>query len=303
MSITAFGLSTTRQSFASGVHHSHVRSRSTPFRLTAVRLPLDFTPTVDKLAHGQRWSTWDDIGITAGPEPRPDWVITADAAVDTELGILKTGKEADVFLLERATEDQSVIMAAKRYRSHDDRMFHRDSGYREGRRMRNTRDTRAAAKGTRWGRSIQAGEWTRAEFGFLCQLWSAGVPVPYPVQLDGTEILMEFITLDDGRGAPRLAQLRPDRVLLASYWEQLTDAMRVLARLGLSHGDLSAFNLLAVDERLVIIDLPQAVDLIANPQGLEFLARDCRNVATWFTARGLAADAEALFGELVAYAW
>ena len=54
----------------------------------------------------QRWSTWYDVEpLCRGPEPRPDWVITDAAAVDTELGVLKTGKEADVFLLERAVED------------------------------------------------------------------------------------------------------------------------------------------------------------------------------------------------------
>ena len=257
----------------------------------------------DELEPGQRWSTWDDIGIVAGPEPWPDWVITSDAAVDTELGILKTGKEADVFLLERATADRAVVMAAKRYRSHEDRMFHRDSGYTEGRRMRNSRDRRAAAKGTRWGRTVQAGQWAMAEFGYLSQLWRAGLPVPYPVQLDGTEILMEFITLEDGSGAPRLAQTRPDRELLEVYWAQLREAMVVMAGFGLAHGDLSPFNILATEERIVIIDIPQAVDIISNPQGMDFLARDCRNVCTWFTARGLPVDPESLLGELVAFAW
>ena len=54
-------------------------------------------------ADGQRWSTWGEFDIAArGPKPWPDWLITDDGAIDTELGILKTGKEADVFLLERA---------------------------------------------------------------------------------------------------------------------------------------------------------------------------------------------------------
>ena len=53
----------------------------------------------------------------------------------------------------------------------------------------------------------------------------------------------------------------------------------------------------------MIIDLPQAVDIVGNPQGMDFLARDCRNVATWFAARGLDVDGEALLGELIAYAW
>ena len=93
-----------------------------------------FEPVDDDSAAGQRWSTWDDIGILAGPEPWPDWLITESAAIDTELGILKTGKEADVHLLERATEDRSVVMAAKRYRGLEHRLFHRDAGYTEGRR-------------------------------------------------------------------------------------------------------------------------------------------------------------------------
>ena len=263
----------------------------------------------DELAPGQRWSTWDDIGVLAGPEPWPDWLITSSAAVDTELGILKTGKEADVFLLERALpggtaeEESSVVLAAKRYRGHDQRLFHRDSAYTEGRRMRNSRDRRAAAKGTAWGRTVEAGQWAMAEFDHLSRFWSAGLPVPYPVQLDGTEILMELITLADGSTAPRLAQTRPPADLLATYWEQLTAAMRVLAGFGLAHGDLSPFNLLATEDRVVLIDVPQAVDVVANPQGMEFLARDCRNVATWFAARGLEVEGEELLADLLAYAF
>ncbi len=261
-----------------------------------------FTP-LDDLAPGQRWSTWDDIGITAGPQPWPDWVLTESAAIDTELGILKTGKEADVALVERATEERSVVLAAKRYRSLEHRLFRRDEGYTEGRRTRRSRDARASAKGTRYGRTVQAGEWAQAEFGYLCDLWSAGVPVPYPVQLDGVEILMELITLADGGSAPRLAQTRPDPDLLERYWAQLTGAMRTLAGLQLAHGDLSAFNILATEERIVLIDVPQVVDLVANPQGMAFLERDCRNVATWFRARGLEVDAGELLADVAAYAW
>jgi len=36
-----------------------------------------------------------------------------------------------------------------------------------------------------------------------------------------------------------------------------------------------------------MIDLPQVVDVIANPRGADFLDRDAANVARWFTARGL----------------
>jgi RIO kinase 1 len=145
-----------------------------------------------KLDDDQRWSTWSSVEKGAhGPEPRPDWVITEDGAVDTDLGILKTGKEGDVFLLERAVPDdpnRRSVLAAKRYRDNDHRQFHRDSGYVEGRRIRKSREARAAAKGTAFGRAVQAVEWANHEFAALSTLWSAGVPVPYPVQIDGTEI-------------------------------------------------------------------------------------------------------------------
>ncbi len=252
---------------------------------------------------GQRWSTWLDVERgSRGPDPRPDWVVTEQAAIDTELGVLKTGKEADVFLLERAVPDgRGVLMAAKRYRSEEHRTFHRSTSYTEGRRTRNSRDTRALAKKTAFGRSVAAGQWAMSEWAAMCRLWSAGVPVPYPVQIDGTEILMEFIDDPDGDcAAPRLAQVRPRGALLDSYFDQVRDAMAELARAGLAHGDLSSYNILAQGNRIVLIDLPQVVDLVGNPQGMDFLMRDCHNVCTWFTARGLDVDEHALFAELLA---
>ena len=96
------------------------------------RFVFDFT-AYDDPDDGQRWSTWLSVEpLCRGPEPRPEWVVTSQAAVDTELGVLKTGKEADVFLLERAVPDdpgQSVVMAAKRYRSAEHRNFHRNAVY------------------------------------------------------------------------------------------------------------------------------------------------------------------------------
>src|SRR5690606_30282101 len=148
-------------------------------------------------------------------------------------------------------------------------------------------------------------QWANAEWQALCRFWSAGVPVPYPVQIDGTEILMEFVHVD-GEPAPRLAQTRPGPALLRAWFDQVRDAMSALARDGIAHGDLSPYNILAAGERIVVIDLPQAVDLAGNAQGFDFLHRDCRNVCTWFRRRGLdpeVADEEALFADLCAQAF
>lgn len=270
---------------------------------------FDFRP-LDDPEDGQRFSTyWDVEPLMRGPQPVPDWLVTDRAAIDTDLGVLKTGKEADVFVLERAVPDGLAVdgartceLAAKRYRSSEHRTFHRNASYTEGRRTRNSRDTRAVARKSAFGRQVAAGQWAWAEWESLKRCYEAGVPVPYPVQIDGTEILMELVTVD-GEAAPRLAATRPGPELLRSWFEQLRDAMAALARGGLAHGDLSPYNILAAGERLVIIDLPQVVDVVANPQGAEFLQRDCHNVCTWFNRRGLDVDEHELFGELMASCW
>jgi len=267
---------------------------------------FDFVAYDDDLADGQRWSTWLSVEpLSRGPEPRPDWVVTSQGAIDTELGILKTGKEADVFLLERADPlqpDQGVVMAAKRYRAPEHRTFHRSATYTEGRSMKRSRDERAIKRKSTFGREVAAAEWTISEWSALVRCWDLGLPVPYPVQVDGTELLMEWITVE-GETAPRLAQVRPGTDLLASYFDQLRDALATLVRAGLVHGDLSPYNILAAGDRLVIIDLPQVVDLVGNPAGFDFLLRDCTNVCGWFTRRGLEVDPQDLFGDLMAHAF
>jgi len=230
-------------------------------------------------------------------------VITDLGAVDEDLGILKTGKEADVHVIRRWVpgQDRDVCMAAKRFRSSDHRMFQRDAGYLEGRRFRRSREMRAMARRTEFGRSMISTQWAGAEFGALSELWGLGLPVPYPVQIDGAELLMEFIGRD-GQAAPRLAQIRPDRELLVDLFEQLREAMLQLAGRGWAHGDLSPYNVLLDGERLVIIDWPQIVDIIGNPRGPEFLERDCHNICAWFVSRGLEVDEGYLFGDLMAEA-
>lgn len=248
------------------------------------------------------FSSWDTA--QHGPDPIPDWVITDLNALDEDLGVVKSGKEADVHLVRRAVPDgPEMLLAAKRYRTGEHRMFHRDAGYQEGRRTRRSRDSRAMTKRSAYGRDLLAGKWAAAEFDALTRFWTSGAPVPYPVQWEGREVMLEFIGEPDGTAAPRLAQCRPSKVELADLFEQCVAAMRCLARAGYAHGDMSAYNLLVHHGRLVVIDVPQIVDLVANPQGPAYLERDCRNVCTWFAGRGLqTAEFDELFGDLMAEA-
>ena len=263
---------------------------------------FSFDSLPDAPPEGERWSSWD--GATHGPKPRPDWVITALGAVESDLGVLKTGKEADVHILRRWIPDGTTtpavdsFLAAKRYRTGEHRMFHRDAGYQEGRRVRRSREMRAMASRTEFGKELLSGQWAMAEFEALGTLWEMGLPVPYPVQLSDREMLMEFIGAD-GEAAPRLVQTRPGPDLLPELFEQLRASMLVLAQRGWAHGDLSPYNVLLHDDRLVIIDWPQIVDIIGNPKGFEFLERDVANMCRWFVSKGLPVDEGELLGDLI----
>ncbi|MBT2517299.1 serine/threonine protein kinase [Streptomyces sp. ISL-90] len=288
----------------SAVVRSHVASHpfTTP-RFDAGDLAFQLTEP----GEDQRWSTWPATTPSErGPLPRPDWLVTDAAAIDTELGVVKTGKEADLDLIERAvpgaepgTPGQSVLLAAKRYRGSEHSQFHRSTVYTEGRGTRRSRDARAVAKSTTFGREIARVQWAYAEFEALKRLTELGASVPYPVQVGGTEVLMEFI--GEGRvAAPRLAQVRATPDELRELFQQIVEFTRTLARSGLAHGDLSPYNLLVHDGRVVAIDLPQVVDLVSNPQGFDLLHRDCVNVCDWFTRQRLECDADELFSELIA---
>jgi RIO kinase 1 len=253
----------------------------------------------DRLPPGTSLSTYPDA--MHGPRPAPPWVISSGDAYDVELGVVKTGKEADVDLLERVemATGRTVLLAAKRYRSAEHRMFHRDAGYLEGRSVRRSREMRAMRTRTDFGRQLIAGQWAAAEFDMLGRLWSAGAPVPYPVQLSGTELLLEFVGDHDTQtAAPRLAETARHPAGVEDLWQQCVAAMLVLGAAGYTHGDLSPYNVLVHESRLVLIDLPQVVDLVGNPQGREYLARDCRNICAWFASRGVDADADRLAAEV-----
>ena len=251
---------------------------------------------------------WDDEEIDPeqstyfaaehGPSPVPDWVITEDAARQHERGIIKSGKEADVHLVERVLGDRVNLLAAKRYRDLDDRTLRGDAKYR--RPSGDRRIDLAISQGTRAGLTFRAQRWLDTEFDALGRLWEAGCAVPYPVQKLGIEVMLEYLG-DEEEAAPRLvnAAAELDDEALRDLFGQLVTALRVMTKVGLVHGDLSPYNLLVWNERLYVIDLPQAVDPIRQPDGLTLLQRDVQNLCKWFAARGVETDGVALYRELL----
>jgi RIO kinase 1 len=254
-------------------------------------------------------TSWDDdesdpeastytFADARGPEPVPPWVITADAARQFELGMLKTGKEADVHLVERRHGDEVNILAAKRYRKFEDRLFRNDARYRTGRRTGESRLDKAIAQGNRAGMAFRARQWLETEFAALCTLWAAGVSVPYPVQQFGAELMIELIGSPE-QAAPRLVHAQLDAAGTRRAWDQVLETMRLMLRAGIVHGDLSPYNILWDRDHIVVIDFPQAVDPVAHPEGMNLLERDVTNVCGWFARRGITCDPSNVFADLL----
>ena len=249
----------------------------------------------DHRADGESSYAWAD---EHGPIPVPDWVITSGDATDADLGVLKTGKEADVSLVERRLGDDVNLLAAKRYRDTQHRQFRNDAAYRATKVVTGSREERAAAKQTRFGSSVRAHTWATNEMARLVRLFHIGVPVPYPVQRLGTEVLLEYIG-DAQHMAPRLVNAGATKAELVDLCDQAVDALRRMTWDGLVHADLSPYNVLVWQGRLVIIDVPQAVDLDDNPNAYDFLQRDCANLLGWFAKRGAPVRPDAFFTELL----
>jgi len=201
-----------------------------------------------------------------------------DGLVDEVLRPLMSGKEAAVYVVRCGKE----LRCAKVYKESNKRSFRQAAEYQEGRKVRNSRDARAMAKGSKHGRKEQEENWQNAEVAALFRLASAGVRVPKPFDfLDGV-LLMEMIAGADGDAAPRLNDvvMEPDEA--REYHAFLIRQIVLMLCAGLVHGDLSEFNVLLDANGPVIIDLPQAVDAAGNNHAFSMLERDVGNMAAYF---------------------
>ncbi|MGO9875150.1 MAG: RIO1 family regulatory kinase/ATPase [Acidimicrobiia bacterium] len=248
--------------------------------------------------------------------PVPEWLITDDVDyVERDLGNLKSGKEAEIFLVERTYDGRSILLAHKRYRprtvTHKGELaelgfqrgnrFMNDVAYRDGRKFAKSRDQRAAQQMTKYGKKLLTSRWTGHELDMMQQAWHAGVNTPYPVGPRGDGLLMQFLG-DAGQAAPRLAEARLGPSQIHSACAQLVDNLRLLVGAGFVHADLSAFNLLWWDSQLWLIDFPQTVDVTTNPHAFDYLHRDLTNVCRWFGRHGEIIEKDDLYAELIAIA-
>ena len=205
-----------------------------------------------------------------------------EGLIDTVVRQLMSGKEAMVYVVRCGEETR----CAKIYKEATHRSFRQAVDYTENRKVKNSRQARAMAKGTKFGREAQEAAWQSAEVDALYRLAGAGVRVPKPYNFHDGVLLMELVTDADGDAAPRLNDVTfSTDEALQHHATLLVEVVRMLCA-GVVHGDLSEFNILlghdAGVDGPVIIDLPQAVDAAGNNHAQRMLLRDVENLRNFF---------------------
>lgn len=184
---------------------------------------------------------------------------------------VSTGKEANVF---HATTPQGASLAVKIFRTNT-ATFRSFMTYIAGDpRFGNVRPNRRDVVYV----------WAQKEYKNLQRYVEAGVRVPNPVAWRQNVLLMEFIG-DHGTPAPRIKDAPPDDPQAA--YHDLTAQYRLGSEQGgLVHGDFSEFNILRHGRENVVIDVAQAV-LSSHPMARDLLARDAKNLTTYFRKLGV----------------
>ena len=205
-----------------------------------------------------------------------------EGLIDTVVRQLMSGKEAMVYVV-RCGDD---TRCAKIYKEATQRSFRQAVDYTENRKVKNSRQARAMAKGTKFGRQAQEAAWQSAEVDALYRLAGAGVRVPQPYNFYEGVLLMELVTDAQGDAAPRLNDVAFTSEQALQHHRTLIGEVVRMVCAGVVHGDLSEFNILLADEAgqdvPVIIDLPQAVDAAGNNHAQRMLLRDVANLRDFF---------------------
>lgn len=221
--------------------------------------------------------------------------------------LIKGGKEATVYRC-RAHESAGVAwFAAKVYRPRRFRAMRNDATYRRGRpllnamggEMKETDRRMARAIDRRTGTATQAEHtsWLMYEYTTLELLHGAGGAVPAPIAAAENAILMSYIG-DEAGAAPTLSEVHLTQSEACRLLVVILESVEILLSEGLVHGDLSAYNVLCWEGKPVLIDFPQAVDAVHNPDARGMFDRDIARICDYFARQGAACDASAIAGEL-----
>ncbi len=191
--------------------------------------------------------------------------LITDGVISTLDYPVSTGKEANVF---HATTPEGHARALKIYRVAT-ATFRNIAVYIEG--DPRFKKIRKATRPTIFA-------WAQKEYKNLVRMGDAGVRVPQPERVLNNILVMEYVG-DESRPAPALREVVLDDP--AAVYEDVVSNLRAVRKSELVHADMSEYNLLWWDGRVVVIDVGQAVTL-DHPRADEWFRRDVGNIARFF---------------------
>ena len=214
--------------------------------------------------------------------------------LDELISGIKTGKEASVFL----GKNSEGFVAVKVYTDLRVRSFRRDTLYREGRFIGDSRIEKAIKQGSEQGLDAHQILWVQEEFRQMKHLYGHGVNVPKAIAVNGLALVMEFIGDENGSPAPRISDLKMEKDEADEAFRQSVQNLKRIVESGRVHGDYSTFNILWHNERTVVIDFPQVMEFKHNPNANTFLERDVHSLCKSFMKQGVHAEEAKLLREV-----
>jgi RIO kinase 1 len=128
-------------------------------------------------------------------------------------------------------------------------------------------------------------------------LYAAGADVPRPAALAGNGVLMEFIGVEQ-EAAPRLHEVELERHEARQLFDRLMGNLEIWLRCHRIHGDLSPYNILVHENRLIVIDFAQAVDPRYASDVSALLERDVERICAYFSRYQIQAQPRRLADDL-----
>lgn len=189
---------------------------------------------------------------------------------DTLEFVISTGKEAHVF---RAKDVSGNFRAVKIYKIQTSEFKNMEKYIYGDQRFKKIKKTKKQI----------VFEWAKKEFKNLHLCRQANASTPNPITVKNNVLVMEFIG-KNGIPAKTLKELPPKNQELAEkmYKQVIEFIARIFYLKELIHADLSEYNILVQEKKLVFIDLGQAV-LSSHKNAQEFFNKDTENIARFFS--------------------
>jgi RIO kinase 1 len=223
------------------------------------------------------------------------------------LSLIRGGKEASVYRCAAHPSTGEEFLAVKVYRPRQFRSLSNDAVYRQGRTVlmgdgrpvheNDHREMRAIWKKTEFGKQVAHTSWLLHEYITLQRLHAAGGAVPQPYATSENAILMGYCG-DGYLPAPTLHEVKLNQDEANLAWNEVIRNVRLMLELGLVHGDLSAYNILYWEGKIILIDFPQVVDVEKNNAARGIFERDMARTGDYFRRQGIHCDVGLLAKQL-----